>query len=409
MIEAIKIIYDQSNIKEMYFWSELLNLAGIFTYEITQKQVRSFKNRNSLDYSAILILTTNMNQEDIKYLQKIYPEAILIDGEIIKNIKSLNIKTEEEKELWKKYLNKWMNVLKEKLFDDVVAEASINALKNIGNIYIKYNIAFHRISSINFTDYQELGIQKTAQDYFVKAYVDLINQKQEGYIYLYTLASLGRYMNDTCVLLNHNQLITDEKIMNFLNSVLKQEPGYISAYLLKAITSENSRSHLQQREAIGYYYMMERMLEGREYAYKPLYYYARHLKKQEQNEESAFEYYDKAQRLNLTEYKSLCYIGKYFMKKKKYGQAEVILEEAKKIILSKEKYMLPLDYEYYKAIYLGLEFLYGSAESFCNLDKYENLDKEKEKLQKNCSYNKGCNEIFGKEEKKKILERIRYL
>ncbi len=70
MIEAIKIIYDQSNIKEMYFWSELLNLTGIFTYEITQKQVRSFKNRNSLDYSAILILTTNMNQEDIKYLQK---------------------------------------------------------------------------------------------------------------------------------------------------------------------------------------------------------------------------------------------------------------------------------------------------------------------------------------------------
>ena len=78
MIEAIKIIYDQSNIKEMYFWSELLNLTGIFTYEITQKQVRSFKNRNSLDYSAIFILTTNMNQEDIKYLQKIYPENVQI-------------------------------------------------------------------------------------------------------------------------------------------------------------------------------------------------------------------------------------------------------------------------------------------------------------------------------------------
>ena len=92
MIEAIKIIYDQSNIKEMYFWSELLNLMGIFTYEITQEQVRSFKNRNFIDYSAIIILTTSMTQEDIKYLQKIYPEAVLIDGEIIKNIKSLNMK-----------------------------------------------------------------------------------------------------------------------------------------------------------------------------------------------------------------------------------------------------------------------------------------------------------------------------
>ena len=34
MIEAIKIIYDQSNVKEMHFWSELLQLMGIFTYEI---------------------------------------------------------------------------------------------------------------------------------------------------------------------------------------------------------------------------------------------------------------------------------------------------------------------------------------------------------------------------------------
>lgn len=168
MIEAIKIIYDQSNIKEMYFWSELLNLMGIFTYEITQKQVRSFKNRNFIDYSAIIILTKNMSQEDIKYLQKIYPEAVLIDGEIIKNIKSLNMKTEQEKELWKKYLNKWINVLKENLFDDVVTEESINALKNIGHIYIKYNIAFHRISSVNFNDYQELDIQKNSTRLFCK-------------------------------------------------------------------------------------------------------------------------------------------------------------------------------------------------------------------------------------------------
>ena len=168
MIEALKIIYDQSNIKEMYFWSELLNLMGIFTYEITQKQVRSFKNRNFIDYSAIIILTKNMSQEDIKYLQKIYPEAVLIDGEIIKNIKSLNMKTEQEKELWKKYLNKWINVLKENLFDDVVTEESINALKNIGHIYIKYNRAFHRISSVNFNDYQELDIQKNSTRLFCK-------------------------------------------------------------------------------------------------------------------------------------------------------------------------------------------------------------------------------------------------
>ena len=168
MIGAIKIIYDQSNIKEMYFWSELLNLMGIFTYEITQEQVRSFKNRNFIDYSAIIILTTSMTQEDIKYLQKIYPEAVLIDGEIIKNIKSLNMKTEQEKELWKKYLNKWISVLKENLFDDVVTEESINTLKNIGHIYIKYNIAFHRISSVNFNDYQELDIQKNSTRLFCK-------------------------------------------------------------------------------------------------------------------------------------------------------------------------------------------------------------------------------------------------
>ena len=70
MIEAIKIIYDKSNIKEQYFWTELFQLTGICTYTITQKQVRSFKNRNSYDYDAVLILIQNIKPEEIKYLKK---------------------------------------------------------------------------------------------------------------------------------------------------------------------------------------------------------------------------------------------------------------------------------------------------------------------------------------------------
>lgn len=65
MIEAIKIIYDKSNIKEQYFWTELFQLTGIYTYTITQKQVRSFKNRNSYDYDAVLILIQNIKPEEV--------------------------------------------------------------------------------------------------------------------------------------------------------------------------------------------------------------------------------------------------------------------------------------------------------------------------------------------------------
>ena len=121
MIEAIKIIYDKSNIKEQYFWTELFQLTGICTYTITQKQVRSFKNRNSYDYDAVLILIQNIRPEEIKYLKKVFPDAILVDDTIIKNVKSLNMETNKEKEIWKKYLHFWLDVIESTLFDEVAA------------------------------------------------------------------------------------------------------------------------------------------------------------------------------------------------------------------------------------------------------------------------------------------------
>ena len=159
MIEAIKIIYDKSNIKEQYFWTELFQLTGICTYAITQKQVRSFKNRNSYDYDAVLILIQNVKPEEIKYLKKVFPEAILVDNTIIKNVKSLNMETDKEKEIWKKYLYFWLDVIESTLFDEVTARDDINALKTIGDVYIKHNLAFHRIASISFmNDYYQTDL-----------------------------------------------------------------------------------------------------------------------------------------------------------------------------------------------------------------------------------------------------------
>lgn len=122
MIEAIKIIYDQSNVKEMHFWSELLQLMGIFTYEITQDEVRKFRNKNVSDYSAILILAQNMKAEDLEHLRRTFPGAVLIDDATLKKVNSVNIKTHDEKEIWKKYLNKWLNQVKEKSVDDITDE-----------------------------------------------------------------------------------------------------------------------------------------------------------------------------------------------------------------------------------------------------------------------------------------------
>lgn len=83
------------------------------------------------------------------------------------------------------------------------------------------------------------------------------------------------------------------------------------------------------------------------------------------------------------------------MEKKEHRLADIILNEAKKIILEKERYMAPIDYAYYDAIYADLEFLYGRSESAFNIDKYTATVAEKEKIKHEIADNIGYYEIFG--------------
>jgi tetratricopeptide (TPR) repeat protein len=139
-------------------------------------------------------------------------------------------------------------------------------------------------------------------------------------------------MNDTCRVLKHRQLLNDEKCVKLLDTALKQEPGYTIAYWLKAVISENSNSSKVKNDAIGNYYMMLRGMEHKEYACEQLYFYARYLKKMQKRNDEAFKYYEKAQYFNPVEYKSLCHMGKLQMEKKEHRLADIILDEAKKII-----------------------------------------------------------------------------
>lgn len=259
-------------------------------------------------------------------------------------------------------------------------------------------MAFHRIASISFmNDYYQtdLDIQQTAQDHIVNAYIEIANLKLDYYIYLYAMAYLGRCMNDTCKVLKQCQLLNDEKCIKLLDAVLKQEPGYTIAYWLKAVISENSNGSKVKNDAIGNYYMTLRMMEHKEYACEQLYFYARHLKKMQKRNDEAFKYYEKAQYFNPVEYKSLRHMGKLQMEKKENRLADIILNEAKKIILEKERYMTPIDYTYYDSIYADLEFLYGRSEDAFNIDKYKATIAEKEKIKHEITDNIGYYEIFG--------------
>ena len=75
------------------------------------------------------------------------------------------------------------------------------------------------------------------------------------------------------------------------------------------------------------------------------------------------------------------------MEKKEHRLADIILDEAKKIILEKERY--------YDAIYADLEFLYGRSEGAFNIDKYTATVAEKEKIKHKLADNIGYYEIFG--------------
>lgn len=229
MIESIKIIYDQNNVKEMYFWSELLRLAGIFTYEITQDEVRKFRNKNASDYSVILILVKNIKAKDIKYLLRIFPEAVLIDDTILEKINSINIKTCNEKEIWKRYLKKWLNQLKGKSVDDVTDE-DIAALTEIGNICINFNVMFYRILFVNLYGNDSLNdILQEMQDNFVNAYVEMRGKQRNHSMCWYAMTRIGQYINETCAKLSQPQLFTTEQGNHFLDKALELEPLFTNA------------------------------------------------------------------------------------------------------------------------------------------------------------------------------------
>lgn len=376
MIESIKIIYDQDSTKEMLFWSELFNLAGAFTYEITQKQVRSFKNKNSNDYSIVLILAKNMNSDDIQHLQSVFPEAISVNDSIINDMYSLNIETNEEKETWKGYFRNGLIVLHDNIKGDIQKE-DILALEDIGNVCIEYNIVFYRILFVSlFGESGLLDRCQETQDNFVDAYIHIRNKKQTHYMYWYALTRLGYYMNETCRELSQGQLFENEKADCFLDKSLKTEPFFANAYLMKAMIAENGKDKAKAEE---YYLMTLDMIGQKEYASMPFYFCGRYYEKILHDNEKSYMYYEKARNANPLNYKATFKIAKQLYIEKKYSRAAVRFEEAKRILLLEDAAaMIPIDYMYLMKVYGFLENLYGSKLTG-ELDKYKKICKEKQK------------------------------
>lgn len=390
MIEAIKIIYDQSNVKEMHFWSELLQLMGIFTYEITQDEVRKFRNKNVSDYSVILILAQNMKAEDLEHLRRTFPGAVLIDDATLKKVNSVNIKTPDEKEIWKKYLNKWLNQVKEKSVDDITDD-DIAVLNEIDNICINFNVVFYRILFIDLYENDNLNdILQEMQDNFVNAYVEMRKKQKNHSIYWYALACLGQYMNETCTKLSQPQLFKTEQWNRLLDKTLELDPLFVNAYLMKATLIEYTKN--DKAKAEDYYITALDVIEQKEYASMPFYFCGRYYEKYLHDTKKAYVCYKKSQKVNPCNYKAVFKMASLLYTEKKWSHAIVQFEKTKQLLLlrnvSKISYV---DYIYLLKTYDFMEDLYGYKLEG-ELEKYKNIWKEKQdvmtKFQNNPVYNR---------------------
>lgn len=420
MIDSVKIIHTPTQIKSYRFWADYFRFVGVHVWDCTLKN-----NDFSTDFSIVIVLENGISEDRLQDIRERYRNLVLFENSDEHKFFNVDAKEKSEVDKWTDYWNRYLNdglqaiqekflQLQEQSTQNQQFQADLESIKAIGKIYVKYCISYYRNVYSYFKEDERLV--QNAQDKFVDAYVEL--SKDPGYeknaYTLYALASLTRYINETCVFLNQELLLPTKQCIAYLDQAIKQRPEFNNAELLKAIVCGIDKTFYF--ECGEYYKIALDNMGDKKYTSYPQYLYGRYWERVAKNIVEAKKYYQKSFEINQLEYRAIYKLAVIAKQEGNYEESLKWFEKIRHILSEKEKanYLQPKEYEYLFKAYFEACKLYGDV--FFDLGKYEenmrNLDELCDKMSNEEKENSAYKEIFGEQEqmfRKKTFLRIKMI
>ena len=400
MIDSVKIIHAEYQIKEYRFWADFFRLIGMHVWDCT------LKNEDfSEDFDIVIVFERDLSEQKRKKICERYSHAVMM-----KNVEdeSFNINGKKKKDIeewlsfWNQYLKDGLECIKRSFEDQNVEgfqEVDFKSIEHIGTLYVSYCISYFRNVYSYFKE-DEKWVQE-AQNEFVDAYVELIqdNHYEKTAYTFYTLANLARYINETCVCLNQNLLVPTEQCLEYLKQALVLHSDFYNAELLKAILCGSDKAFVLEGDK--YYKIAFEHMQNRKYTSYPYYLYGRYWERTRKNIEKAKKYYELSFQINELEYRAIYKLAIIAKREKRYEDSLTWFKQICSILSGKEEknYLQPKEYEYLFKAYFEISKLYGDM--FADLDRYEETMNQLNRLCEKMldrEGNRAYRELFGKQE-----------
>ena len=390
MFESIKIFHHWHHNDEYLFWKDFFNLVGLYVSDFSSE----FDNLSS-DYSAILVLKNDINDEKINVFKRRYPNAIILDN--YSDFKNLNT-----------YFKKGLKSIKENCYE--LSDNDYEVLQQIGDIYIKYKISYHVNACKSVMQTKKDSIYKLAENDYVDALIE-VNKlpKINNFYFLYTFSNL-RYLvnyshyNSMGPYGKYSPLVDSTENIALLKELINLFPNFGKSYLLLVKEYRLFDIKKERKKSLIYTQMLLETMYQKPYDsafYDVAKIYFHYLKKQDDMRKMYFK-----ANVNNNSIPKYHYYNGLILKKEDVNAAQAKFEKVYSLLYNKylNHYLLPEEEIYFMLTIVELRNIYGdylwdikNFKKYCALiDEFiESLDKKENSV--------AAQEIFG--DKAHVLQR----
>lgn len=390
MFESIKIFHHWHHNDEYLFWKDFFNLVGLYVSDFSSE----FDNLSS-DYSAILVLKNDINDEKINVFKRRYPNAIILDN--YSDFKNLNT-----------YFKKGLKSIKENCYE--LLDNDYEVLQQIGDIYIKYKISYHTNACKSVLETNKEAIYKLAENDYVDALIEANKlPKINNFYFLYTFSNL-RYLvnyshyNSLGPYWQYFPLVDPTENIALLKELINLFPNFGKSYLLLVKEYRLFDIKKERKKSLIYTQMLLETMYQKPYDsafYDVAKIYFHYLKKQDDMRKMYFK-----ANVNNNSIPKYHYYNGLILKKEDVNAAQAKFEKVYSLLYNKylNHYLLPEEEIYFMLTIVELRNIYGDyLWDFKNFKKYcalidefiESLDKKENSV--------AAQEIFG--DKAHVLQR----
>lgn len=390
MFESIKIFHHWHHNDEYLFWKDFFNLVGLYVSDFSSE----FDNLSS-DYSAILVLKNDINDEKINVFKRRYPNAIILDN--YSDFKNLNT-----------YFKKGLKSIKENCYE--LLDNDYEVLQQIGDIYIKYKISYHTNACKSVLETNKEAIYKLAENDYVDALIEANKlPKINNFYFLYTFSNL-RYLvnyshyNSLGPYGQYFPLVDPTENIALLKELINLFPNFGKSYLLLVKEYRLFDIKQERKKSLIYTQMLLETMYQKPYDsafYDVAKIYFHYLKKQDDMRKMYFK-----ANVNNNSIPKYHYYNGLILKKEDVNAAQAKFEKVYSLLYNKylNHYLLPEEEIYFMLTIVELRNIYGDyLWDFKNFKKYcalidefiESLDKKENSV--------AAQEIFG--DKAHVLQR----